>query len=110
MYTWLQNGMSDKSLLPYRKQGAFLNEPRAKWMPLFFAAERKSIPFPRTEFNENARKLLRQREDVHGVAAARRVRLGSQAHTQGSNRAATRRDGDVLASVDRIRHGPTHDL
>src|ERR1700687_3319247 len=74
------------------------------------AAERKPIPFLRTEFNENASKLLRQREDVHGVAAAGRVRLGSQAHTEGSDRAATSRDGDILASVDRIRHGPADDL
>src|ERR1700675_2990424 len=36
-------------------------------------------------------RLLRQREDVHGVAAARRVRLGSQAHTEGRDRAATSR-------------------
>ena len=48
--------------------------------------------------------LLRQREDVHGVAATGRVRLRSQAYTEGSDRAATSRDGDVLASVDRIRH------
>ena len=90
----------------------------AKWgrwrtrnsMPLFFAAERKPIPFPRTEFNESASNLLRQREDVHGVAAAGRVRLRSQAYTEGSDRAATSRDGDVLASVDRIRHGPADDL
>ncbi len=74
------------------------------------AAERKPIPFLRTEFNENASKLLRQREDVHGVAAAGRVRLGREAHTEGSDRAATSRDGDVLASVDRIRHGPADDL
>src|SRR5712691_10055987 len=74
------------------------------------AAERKPIPFLRTEFNENASKLLRQREDVHGVAAAGRVRFGSQAHTEGSDRAATSRDGDVLASVDRIRDGPADDL
>src|SRR5712692_6632890 len=74
------------------------------------AAARKPIPFLRTEFNENSSKLLRQREDVHGVAAAGRVRLRSQAYTEGSDRAATSRDGDVLASVDRIRHGPANDL
>jgi hypothetical protein len=68
------------------------------------------IPFLRTEFNENASKLVRQREDVHGVAAAGRVRLGSQADTEGSDRAATSGDSDVLASVDRIRHGPADDL
>jgi hypothetical protein len=79
-------------------------------MPLFFAAERKPIPIPRNEFNEGASKLLRQREDVHGVAAAGRVRLRSQSYTEGSDRAATSRDGDVLASVDRIRHCPADDL
>jgi hypothetical protein len=74
------------------------------------AVERKPAPFLRTEFNENSSKLFRQREDVYGVAAAGRVRLGSQADTEGSDRAATSRDGDVLASVDRIHHGPADDL
>ena len=81
-----------------------------RWRYTESAVERKPIPFLRTEFNENSSKLLRQREDVHGVAAAGRVRLGSQAHTEGSDRAATSRDGDVLASVDRIHHGPADDL
>src|SRR5439155_25737173 len=58
----------------------------------------------------NASKLLRQSEDVHGVAAAGRVRLGSQAGAEGSDRAAAGRDGDELAAIDRIRHGAADGL
>jgi hypothetical protein len=45
-------------------------------------------------------KLLREREDVYGVAAAGRIGLGSQVHSDGRERAATSRDGDILAAVD----------
>src|SRR6266852_277212 len=91
--------MLDKSLLPYPKHYAAI-----------FRGGTEAQPLSEDRVQRGASKLLRQREDVNGVAAAGRVRLRSQAHTKGRDRAATSRDGDVLASVDRIRDGPTDDL
>src|SRR5687767_8149712 len=67
------------------------------FMAVFFSAIRK-------------RNLLRQRKDVHVVAAGGRVRLWSHAHADGSDRAATGGDGDVMTAVGRIRHGAADHL
>ena len=54
--------------------------------------------------------LLRQRENVHAVASAYRVGLGSHAYRERGDWAPAGRDGKVLAAVDRIGHGAANDL
>ncbi len=66
----------------------------------YLAAVSSKTTIWRANVCQFSRKLSRQREDVYGVAAAVRVRLGSQAQAGGSNRAAAAGDGNVLAAVD----------
>src|SRR6266446_5541690 len=79
----------------------FVWKARSVWTFIaYLAAVSSKHTIWRANVCQFSTKLSRQREDVYGVAAAVRVRLGSQAQAGGSDRAAAAGDGNVLAAVD----------